>query len=119
MNKPEKNLVQATEPPRDIQDDCGGKASIVANKAVLEGIAALQSNFQLFKLEIVEVIDKRLDQFSASIKAELTALKKETDVTISAMKTRWTIKLKQWPISKVAQHLLRIRSPSYKKMLKS
>ncbi len=59
----------------------------MANKEVLEGIAALQSNFQLFKSEIVEVIDKRLDQFSTSIKAELTALKKETDVTISAMKS--------------------------------
>lgn len=59
----------------------------MANKAVLEGIAALQSNFQLFKSEIVEAIDKRLDQFSASIRAELTALKKETDVTISAMKS--------------------------------
>ncbi len=59
----------------------------MANKAVLEGIAALQSNFQLFKLEIVEIIDERLDQFSTFIKAELTALKKETDVTISAMKS--------------------------------
>lgn len=88
-NKPKKkkNVEQTTETPRDIQDDCSGEASTVANKAVLEGIAALQSNFQLFKSEIVEAIDKRLDQFSASIRAELTALKKETDVTISAMKS--------------------------------
>ncbi|KAL1264173.1 hypothetical protein QQF64_004528 [Cirrhinus molitorella] len=85
-NKPKKTAEQATECPRDIQDICSREASAEANKAVLEGIAALQSNFQLFKAEITEVIDKRLDQFSVTIRAELTAIKKETDLAISAVK---------------------------------
>lgn len=79
---------KTTETPRDTPDGVSGEGSTDANKAVLDGIAALQTNFQLFKSEIVDAIDKRLDQFSISIRAELTALKKETDVTISSMKSR-------------------------------
>lgn len=51
-NKPPKNSEQTTETQRDIQDHCSSEVSIKANKAVLEGIAALQSNFVIFNLEI-------------------------------------------------------------------
>lgn len=93
-NKSKKTTEQTTETPKDTQDDSGSEASTVANKAVLEGIAALQSNFQQFKSEIVEAIDKRIDQFSITIRAELTALKKDTDVTISAMKSTVDVQAK-------------------------
>lgn len=64
--KPKKTAEGTTETPRDFQDDCSVEVSTETNKAVLEGIAALQSNSQLLKSEIVEAIDKRLDQFSIS-----------------------------------------------------
>lgn len=56
------------------------------SKDILDAIATLSSDVRASKTEIGEMIDRRFEQFSISIRRELSALKNETNSTLATMK---------------------------------
>lgn len=83
--KPKKQKQNRPSSPTSVASD-HDDASQQSTKAVLDGLAALQSEIRSFKAEIGDMIDQRFIQLSSSIRSELTALKNDTNNAISAMK---------------------------------
>lgn len=83
--KPKKQKQNQPSSPTAVASD-HVEASQETTKAMLDGLAALQTEIRSFKAEIGDMIDQRFQQLSSSIRSELTALKNDTNNAISAVK---------------------------------